>query len=59
MKGFHKEGIPRVQAFFRAGSGVLRACGIQACNKIEHPNNKCSSDPLFLISGPVILFKAF
>lgn len=31
MNGFHKEGIPRVQAFFRAGSGVLRACGIQAC----------------------------
>lgn len=36
MNGFHKEGIPRIQAFLRAGSGVLGACGIQACNNIKH-----------------------
>lgn len=56
MNGLHEEGIPRIQAFLRAGSGVLRACGIQACNKIKCFNNKCSSFPLFF-SGPVILSK--
>lgn len=35
MNGFHKEGIPRVQAFLQAGSGVLWACRIQACNEIK------------------------
>lgn len=54
MNGFHEEGIPRIQAFLGAGSGVLRACRIQGCNKIKHLN-KYSSAPLFLISGPVIL----
>lgn len=57
MNGFHKEGISRIQAFLKAGSGVLRACGIQACNKIKCLNKKCSSAPLFLTSGPVILSK--
>jgi len=57
MNGFHKEGIPRVQTFLRADSSVLRACGIQACDKIKRFNNKCSSAPLFLISAPVILSK--
>lgn len=57
MNGFHKESIPRIQAFLGAGSGVLRACRIQGCNEIRHLNNKYSSDALFLISGPVILSK--
>lgn len=35
MNGFHKEGIPRVQAFLQAGSGVLWARRIQACNEIK------------------------
>lgn len=46
MNGFHKEGIPRIQAFLRAGFGVLRACRIQACNKIKHLNKQCSSASL-------------
>lgn len=57
MNGLHKEGIPRVQALLRAGSGEFRACGIQACNKSKCHNNKCCSAPLFLVSGPVILSK--
>lgn len=57
MNGFHEQGIPRIQAFLRAGSGVLRACRIQGCNKIKHLNNKYSSAPVLLISGPVILSK--
>lgn len=57
MNGFHEEGIPRIQAFLRAGSGVPRACRIQGCNEIKHLNNKYSSAPLFPISGTVILSK--
>lgn len=57
MNGFHKEGISRIQAFLKAGSGVLGARGIQTCNKTKRLNKKCSSAPLLLISGPIILSK--
>lgn len=59
MNGFHKEGIPRIQALLRAGFGVLGACRIQACNKIKHLNKQCSSASLlyFWASYSVKTFK--
>lgn len=57
VNGFHEEGIPRIQAFLRAGSGVLRACRIQGYNKIKHLNNKYLQPLSFLFLDQLFYLK--